>query len=161
MQNIERLATGEDVVSEFNDVQQLLEKTEQFYDSLGLSLSLAVLKNNVIVLSSKHWLKNYYIEVQHPEEQNNDKFVYGLWDILVSVSREIKREFDRCNGVTHYLYITNLNRAQTAKVYDAIIQELQDRKLDFDVVQQYNPFGWYVTTENAVGIPWVVGIDWE
>lgn len=161
MENIERLASGEDVVSEFNDVQQLLEKTEQYYDSLGLALSLAVLKRNVIVLSSKHWIKNCYIEIKHPTAENNDKFVYGLWDVLVSVSRSIKREFDRSKGISHYLYISNLNRSQTSSVYDAIIEEIRSRELEFDVIQQYDSFGWYVNKENTVGIPWITGIDVE
>ena len=159
MQNIERLATGEDVVSEFNDVQQLFEKTEQYYDSLGMSLSMAVRKDNVIVLSSKHWLRNCYIEVQQIDD--DDKFVYGLWDILVTVSRIIKRELERVPPETKYVFVSKLSRAQTIKVYEAIIQELEDRKLEYDVVEQYNVFGWNVDQDNCVGIPWVVGIEWN
>lgn len=158
MNNIERLATGEDVVSEFSDVQQILEKTEQYYDSMGMALSMAILKDNVIVLSSKHWMKNCYIEVQQIDD--DDKFVYGLWDVLVQTSRNINRELERSNGETKYVFIPKLNRQQTTKVYEAIIQELQDRKLDFDVVEQLNFFGWNVTEENTVKIPWVAGIKW-
>jgi len=158
MQNIERLSTGEDVVSEFNDVQEILNQTEEYYDSMGMALSMAVLANNTIVLSSKHWLTNYYIEVQQPD--NDAKFVYGLWDIIVQTSRNINRELDRSANEDKYVFISKLNRDQTKKVYDSMIKELEDRKLDFDVVQQYNIFGWNVTDTNCVKIPWISGIKW-
>lgn len=159
MQTIERLASGEDVVSEFNDVGQLLEQAEEYYDTLGLSLSMAILKNNTIVLSSKHWMNNCYIEVEQID--NNNKFVFGLWDIITCVSRDIGRELDRTPPETGFVFVSNLNRNQTLKVYDAIIRELGDRKLDFDVIKQFNFFGWNVTEQNTVKIPWIVGIDWN
>lgn len=159
MQNIERLASGEDFISEFNDVQQLIEKGEEYYDSLGLALSMAVLNNNSIVLSSKHWLKNYYIEVQQIDD--DEKFVFGLWDVIITVSREINRELERNPNETNFVFITKLNREQTAKVYESVIQELNNRKLDFDVVEQYNLFGWNANNANTIKIPWIVGIDYN
>lgn len=159
MENIERIAAGEDVIDEFNDVGALLEQGEQYYDSLGLSLSMAILNDNVIVLSSKHWLRNCYIEIQQVDDDK--KFVFGLWDILTTVSRNINRELDRNDNETKFVYISKLNRDQTQKVYEAIIEEIEDRRLDFDVVERYNFFGWNVNEENTVKIPWVVGLNWD
>lgn len=155
MDSIERLVSGEDVVSEFNDVEQLMEKAEQYYDSLGLALSFAVLKNNVIVLSSKHWLKNCYIEVEQVDDDKN--FVYGLWDIISTVSRDINRELERTPPETNFVFISKLNRDQTQKVYDALVKQLGERKLDFDVIEQYNLFGWDINDTNAIKIPWIHG----
>jgi hypothetical protein len=141
--------------NEFNDVQQILQQTEEYYDSMGLALSMAVLTSNIIVLSSKHWIKNCYIEVQI-QPQSDDKFVYGLWDIIVQTARNINRELDRASNENKYVYISNLNREQTTKVYNTIIKELEDRKQNFDIVEQYNFFGWNVTDLNCVKIPWIV-----
>lgn len=157
IQNVDNVTIGDVIQTTLEEIHE----TEVYYDSLGMALSMAVLKNNIIVLSSKHWMKNCYIEVQVPEtENNNDKFVYGLWDVLVKISRTINREFDRASNEDKYVYISNLNRAQTAQVYESIIKELEDRNLEFDVVEQYNIFGWNVTHENCVKIPWIAGFKW-
>lgn len=157
IERIERITSGEDIIDEFNDVQYIIEKGEEYYDNWGMSLSFGVLKNNIIVLSSKHWLRNCYIEVQSQTNDKIDKFVFGLWDVVVQTSRNVKRELQRKEGETKYVFISNLNRTQTTKVYQAIIEELNCRKLDFDIVCKTNIFGWDINDINAVRIPWVVG----
>lgn len=149
-----------------NDINQIvyveneLKQVENFYDNWGFSLYMAVLKPNMIVLSSKHWLKDCYIEIDITTNPKIlDQFVFGLWDIITQTSTTIKRSLERNNKVKSYVYITQLNREQTLKVYNELINELYSRKLQFDIFEKWNLFGWEVNDENAQKIPWVTNGD--
>lgn len=159
---IERLVSGEDTISEIKDIQCLLLDSGNYYDTFGLRLSIGVLKNSTIVLSSKHWLKNYYIKVQPQDKNNiNDKFVIGLWDVLIHISRTINREIEHDKDETHFVFIPNLNRDQTTKIYEAITTEITKRKFTSDIMTSIDVLGWNVNKDNAVKIPWVSGFVWD
>jgi hypothetical protein len=114
------------------------------------------MKNNVIALSSKHWLKNAYIEIKDDSEVVDGKFVFGLWDIITQTSNTIGRELERYNKDSSYVYISNLSRDQTLKVYKELIKELQSRKLSFDVDAKWEMWGWNVGEDNTIHIPWII-----
>lgn len=152
-----------DIINNINEIVSVvneIKKAEPYYDAWGFNLSIAILKTNVIVLSSKHWLKNCYIEVYTGKNKSDadtkSQFVFGLWDIITQMSTTIKRELERNDNITSYVYITELNRDQTLKVYEEIVNEIRSRNLEFDVVEKWNWLGWDVNEENTVKIPWVV-----
>ena len=149
--------TIQDEINEIVYATKELKKVENYYDAWGLSLSIAIMKNDTIALSSKHWIKNYYIEV-HDDTDTENKFVFGLWDIVTQTSNTIGRELERCNNDTSYVFIPNLSREQTEKVYKEIISELQSRKIDFDVDEKWELWGWEVNDINCVHIPWIIPI---
>jgi hypothetical protein len=161
-ESFDRLIENMDNNNALKEIQQtveIIEGCEEYYDNWGMNLSMSVLKNNTIVLSSKHWLRNCYIEIQ--PDTKDDKFVFCLWDILIKVSRDIKRELRRDEGETNFVFISNLNRDQTFNVYEKIIQEIENRDLNFVIVDSTELLGWNVTEENAVKIPWIAGFDWD
>jgi hypothetical protein len=145
------------------------EIAENYYDNWGLSLHIAILKNNVIALSSKHWVKNYYIEVKDNDNNDSDKTemgesssnesklkgsAFGLWDIIIRASNEVSRELDRDSN--YYVYISNLNREQTQKIYDEILSQLRSQKgWSFDVVPKWQMYGWNATKDNTIPPPWL------
>jgi hypothetical protein len=181
VERIERIVGGEDLVSEVMDMEGLMEVAEEYYDSLGMRLSMAVMEPGVIVLSSKHWMKNCYIEVSRGINNVDSLFAdtgcaaqnaktnecvgprmsLELWDTLLTVSKKIKRELEHAPSDITHVYITRLNRTQTLKVYDSIIEELNNRGLVTDIVEQYDLFGWSLDKDLTVEIPWVKGFKWD
>jgi hypothetical protein len=138
------------------------EIAENYYDTWGLSLHIAILKNNVIALSSKHWAKNYYIEVRNTSDAiggsdnqlDVNGSIFGLWNIIIRASNKVSRELDRDSD--HYVYISNLNRDQTHKLYEEILSQLRSQKeTSFDVVSKLQIYGWDVTKNNTIPPPWL------
>jgi hypothetical protein len=152
-----------EIIKDLIEAVKDFEIAENYYDTWGLSLHIAILKNNVIALSSKHWAKNYYIEVKNDEDTTAtatvasdklNKSVFGLWDIIIRTSSQVSRELDRDD--LHYVYIPNLNRDQTCKVYEEILTQLRSQKgCSFDVVPKWELYGWNVTIDNTVSPPWL------
>ena len=126
------------------------KESENYYDSFGLSLYISVTNDSKIVLSSKHWLKNCYIDVR---TSTNDK-VEGneLWDI---VSKSITKSFERYDGIDWYIFVTNLNRSDTNSVYNSILSEIKKRDCICDTVEKWDVSGWKITEQTAVKIPWL------
>ncbi len=148
----------EKLIPELLTVAAELQQLEKYYDEYGMCISFAVLTNNCIAVSSKHWLRNSYIEIkkdQLPWPDTNEKLVYGLWDIIIRVAQNISRVLERDEGENKFVYISKLNRVQTNAVYDELVQEITKRGLLVDVVNGYDLFGWHVTENNCVKIPWV------
>lgn len=172
-ESMERIISGEDVISEISDMQIVMESAEQYYDSMGMQLSIAVMEPGVLVLSSKHWLKNCYIEVsrgvenvsllfeEDKERVHAPRMTLELWDVLLCVSKKIDRILEHNENNDNYVFITHLNRSQTLKVYNTILEELKNRGLLYDMVEQYDLLGWDLKEEITVQIPWIKGFDWE
>lgn len=121
---------------------ELLHEFEQFYDAWGLALSIAVLSNKQIALSSKHWLKNYYIKAPSVESSI-------LWDVIKTTVHSIKRELT-ASPDEPYVYVTNLSRSQTNKLYDVLIEELDRREIGIEVMEVWECYGWQADATNII-----------
>lgn len=128
------------VVDLINDVKE----SETYYDALTFSLYIAVTNDNKIVMSSKHWAKNCYIEIDIQEG--------SLWDI---VSNSTTKTFERYDGISWYVFINGLNRNDTNIVYDSVLSEIKKKGYKFDVIEKWDVFGWTITEENTTQIPWL------
>lgn len=127
-----------DVIDGIVIAEKYYDILESYYDAWGLCLSIAILKDNRIALSSKHWLKNYYIECDNCD-----------WDIIKDVAKTIDREISHNSHDTTYVYITNLNREQTTNVYNLIVSKLREKQIDFDVSECFE-FTWQANKNNCV-----------
>jgi hypothetical protein len=139
-----------------NNIDQVVEivnemrESESYYNLFGLSLFISVTNDSKIVLSSKHWIKNCYIDVRSDKGEvieGND-----LWDII---TKSISQPFERYEHVTWYVFIPNLNKNDTNGIYNAIIAEIKKRNLNTDTVETWDFFGWKITQTNACKIPWL------
>lgn len=127
-----------DVIEGIVIAEKYYDILENYYDSWGLCLSIAILKDNRIALSSKHWLKNYYIEYANPD-----------WNIIRDVAKTINREITHNSNDNSHVYITNLNREQTANIYELIINKLKENQINFDVSECLE-FTWQANKKNCI-----------
>ena len=148
----------EKLIPEILAVTAELQQLEKYYDEYGMCMSFAVLTNNCIAVSSKHWLRNSYIEIKKDElpwPDTGERLTYGLWDIIIQVAKNMSRVLERDEGETKFVYISKLNRVQTASAFDELVREVTKRGLLVDIVNGYDLLGWNVTDKNCVKIPWV------
>ena len=125
------------------------KESENYYDSFGLSLYISVTNDSKIVLSSKHWMKNCYIDVRKSDGTHVDG--NELWDVI---SKSITKSFERYDSILWYIFINSLNRASTNDIYNSIISEIKKRSYMCDTVEKWDISGWKVSELNAVKIPW-------
>lgn len=146
-------------IEEIQQLEHVVLNIEKFYDNLGLSLSFVVLKNNTLVMSSKHWLYNYYIHISNPFNNINKQhkkftLIDELWEILIQLSRKINRGFQVGENDKYMIYLSKLNRTQTSHIYEMIITELNNRNLNFLITKSFDILGW--KNDNATKIPWIM-----
>lgn len=127
-----------DVIEGIVTIEKYYDILENYYDEWGLCLYIAILNNNKIALSSKHWLKNYYVECSNLD-----------WNIIKNVAKTINREISHNAQDTSYVFITNLNREQTSNVYQLILNELKENKIIFDISECWE-LNWQVNQNNCV-----------
>ena len=131
------------------EIANEIKETENYYDTFGLSLYMSVTNDSKIVLSSKHWMKNCYIDVRTSDGSHVDG--NELWDII---SKSITKPFERYDRFMWYIFITSLNRSNTNDTYNSIISEIKRRSYICDTVEKWDLSGWKVNEQNAVKIPW-------
>jgi hypothetical protein len=119
---------------------------------LSFDLCISIMKNdskdNTIVLSTKFWAKNYYVNIY-----NDDKNLhFGLWDIITYVSYNESFELTRSSDNT-FVVISNLNKEQTNNFFFKIINEIIYRKFPFETKAIWS---WYPSKNNILSIPWII-----
>ena len=131
----------------------IVDKTEDLYDSYGFAVCIAITKKNQIVISSKHWVYVYYIETKFQE--TNDKNPVQLWDLIVSIANKKKYDINRDEDENIYVYIPKQNRENTNQIFESILDELRNRNIIYDVFSRFHLYGWDVNKDNAILIPWI------
>lgn len=101
-------------IQNIQDVVTALEKVKGFWDETGLDMHIAVLENNTIAVSTKHWLRVHYIVTKNLD---------NAWEnVLKVVSELIGRKLIRSEK-GDYVYVNKLSKNQTQKVFDAIVAQ--------------------------------------
>lgn len=111
-------------------------------------LSIYIIKNDTIVLSSIIWPKYYYIKIY----TEGESFDFGLWDIVMNVSYKKSLKLIRSHDNTKLL-IYNLNRHETNNVVFEIIKEIKSRTLSFETKES---FFWNSIKDDFLQIPWII-----
>ena len=96
------------------DITEIIEETEKikgYWDDTGLDMHIAVKKNKMIAVSTKHWFRVNYIDTKlDPKE---------IWKRLRKVSTSVGRKLIKSQK-GDYVYIHKLNDAQTKDIFDKI-----------------------------------------
>ena len=94
-----------------------IEKLKGYWDESGLDMHIAVKKNGMLAVSTKHWSRVHYIVT----DKNTDK----LWKIVKDIAKDIGRSLIKSEKGP-YVYISKLNVNQTQAVFDKFKQVLGD-----------------------------------
>jgi len=109
------------------------EKLKGYYDDTGLDMHIAVKKNGMLAVSTKHWGRVHYIVT---EKQPNE-----IWTIVKEVAENIGRTLIKSEKGP-YVYINKLNIDQTQQVFDKFKATLGDN------VERHMEWSWNI--EDAI-----------
>lgn len=86
-----------------------IEKLKGYWDESGLDMHIAVKKNGMLAVSTKHWSRVHYIVTdKQPDE---------LWTVVIKVANDVGRSLIKSEKGP-YVYINKLNVKQTQNIFD-------------------------------------------
>jgi hypothetical protein len=107
-----------DHIADIIEIVTELEKIKGYYDDAGLDMHIAVValapNNTHVVVSTKHWFRVHYINVE--------KSASDCWDILFKISKRIGRTLIKSKK-GKYVYVNKMNLEQTQSVFDILKEE--------------------------------------
>lgn len=109
-------------IQNLEEIVDTFEKLKGYWDNTGLDLHIAVVElpmstldnaKTHVVVSTKHWSRVHYINVNQTSKQ--------VWKHLHQISEEIGRKFIKSTK-GKYVYINKLNIEQTQNIFNIFKQ---------------------------------------
>ena len=113
------MSTVDDYIADIEMIVDTVEKIKGFWDETGLDMHIAVLRDQTISISTKHWYRVHYIKTVNLDDP---------WDkVLKQISEKYGRKLIRSTK-GKYVYIHKLNEIQTKEIFNEIVNICEKNK---------------------------------